>query len=232
MEEKLKDMKRTSPKSIPYAFCWLELHPGYATLKFITHVRVKSHNIGISPKGFSWNDAVYPSVDSLTNAFKKNPHGPKPKAVAKPPAPQPPRENVNRSTGTNSSEWGQNQMDPRNTGTAPQGNWSRPAPPPPIAPPVPMQPPPIDAWQNPGGWNNGRPAPPPRPPAGPPPPSFPPPPTYNRPPPPPGQRPPQPLPPSGPQMQRPPTQGFGSAPQSQGRGRGRTIPAWMSKGSS
>ena len=199
VDDHLVAQKKVNPKSIPYAICWMEMHPGYASLRFVANTSPRNHLIGVTPKGFSWNNDNYPSLDQLINAFKKNPRGPsksKPKVSApskgrwgsKPAAPPPP-------TGPPPAP--------------PVGAWA-PRPPPPPGPPV--MPPPIPAaagYRREGGWG---PPVPPRPPMPPPP--------YSQQQPP---RPPMPQPPPP-----PPAFDMPSA-AGQGRGRGRTLPAWMSQ---
>lgn len=199
VDDHLVAQKKVNPKSIPYAICWMEMHPGYASLRFVANTSPRNHLIGVTPKGFSWNNDNYPSLDQLINAFKKNPRGPsksKPKVSApskgrwgsKPAAPPPP-------TGPPPAP--------------PVGAWA-PRPPPPPGPPV--MPPPIPAaagYRREGGWG---PPVPPRPPMPPPP--------YSQQQPP---RPPMPQPPPPPPAFDMPS-GAG-----QGRGRGRTLPAWMSQ---
>jgi transcription elongation factor SPT6 len=222
VDDKLKATKKAEPKSIPYALCWMESYPGYVSLRFITTATVRHHTVAISPKGFSWDGKDFASIDELINAFKHNPKG---SSVA---------------DKKKESRWAKQAPPPASTAapSAPDA-WARPLPPPPL--PVPPTQVGAPDWQTPqtptvtaGGWNqNGafpfqRPPPPNLPPP-------PPPPAYGRPPPP--QRPPPPnLPPPPPPL--PPVPGFGHQPpsfdipagaQSQGRGRGRTLPAWMSK---
>ena len=75
VDKKLTDQKRANPKSIPYALCWYEMHPGYASLRFVLSQNPRSHPIGISPKGFSWGASHFTNLDLLLNEFKKNPRG-------------------------------------------------------------------------------------------------------------------------------------------------------------
>lgn len=239
VDEKLKQQKRKEPSAIPYAICWLEMHPGYASLRYVTTATPRSYPIGIKPNGFSWGDNSFTTLDRLVNAFKKNPKGaakPKepPRAALEALQPAPPP----KPTG---SRWGAKAAVP--APPAPTG-WSQPPPPPMPIPPVGQ-----GGWNAPaastGGW--GQQAPPQRPPPpGPPPPygqppmqrpppSGPPPPAYGQPPmqhPPPPQGPPPPYgqPPAGPPPA--PAFDFGPTGTGQGRGRGRTLPAWMQKGQS
>jgi hypothetical protein len=235
VDEKLRQQKKASPASIPYAVCWMEMHPGYASLRFVSSSNPRSHPIGITPSGFTWGANTFGSLERLLNEFKKNPRGtPKPrepKFVAAPKAPQPP------PPKPTTTRWG-----PAAAAAPPAPPaWSQPPPPPmPLAPPVAQ-----GGWGAPsastGGWGQ---APPQRPQ----PPNLPPPPVYGQPP---MQRPPPPGQPAygQPQMQRPPPPGppppfgqpappaappqpafdYGQNGTGQGRGRGRTLPAWMQK---
>lgn len=236
VDEKLKALKREQPRSIPYAICWLEMHPGYASLRYISTTTPRSHSIGISPNGFLWRDNCYPNLDMLLNAFKKNPQGvSKAKAVISTTAQsaavasdRPPPKN----------RWGSKPAPPpRAPAPTAQSGWGT-RPPPPALPPAPV---PIQATG--ATWDTSMPTwgvPAPSYPTGGPP-NLPPPPTYMappnlppqpptlppRPPPPPTyQPPPQSLPMLPPQP--PPFAGGPPAAASQGRGRGRTLPAWMS----
>jgi transcription elongation factor SPT6 len=75
VDEKLKEMKQKAPQGVFYHVCWLEMHPGYASLRFILTSQVKGYTIGITPGGFSLGPKTYRSVDELLNEFKKNPRG-------------------------------------------------------------------------------------------------------------------------------------------------------------
>ena len=143
LDEKLRAEKATNKNSIPYNVCWMEMHPGYSSLRFILSSTPRQHPIGISPNGFVWGVKNFKSLDLLLNEFKKNPRG----------------------TSTNAakaSRWGNKRQAP-----AP----SRPAPPPPNLPPPPAygrpQPP---AYGRPPPPAYGRPPPPPQQPRPPPPP--------------------------------------------------------------
>ena len=211
VDDQLTAQKKVNPKSIPYSLCWMEMHPGYASLRFVANTSPRNHLIGITPKGFSWGNDNYPSLDQLINAFKRNPRGPsKPKAKAPAPAPS-------------KGRWGSKPAAPPPPSVPPPappaaGTW---APrPPPLPPGPPYMPPPIPVaagYRQGGGW--GPPAPPPpRPPMPPPP--------YPQ-----QQQPPRPpMPHQQPPPPQPPQPAFNMPPAaSQGRGRGRTVPAWMSK---
>lgn len=239
VDKKLKEQKRANPQSIPYALCWLEMHPGYASLRFVASSTPRNHHVGINPKGFSWGTKQYSNLDKLINDFKKNPRGStsKPKDRPPPPRPAPPSDQP-----TPRSRFG-----PRPTPPPPEApsGWNRPP-----APPLPPAALPVHVggggWGAPvpvqhGGWSS-QPAPPRPPPPRPPPPNLPPPPAYRQPPPrappPPSRPPPPPLgyggPPPGapPPPHQQPTAPFGMPPQAdagRGRGRGKTLPAWMTK---
>lgn len=164
LDEKLRKEKTKNPKGIFYNICWMEMHPGYASLRFILSSTTRAHPIGISPSGFVWGAKKFANLDRLLNDFKKNPRGsstskrPASSSGSQPPKPTEPR----------ASRWG-----------------SRP-PPPPSAAATPAwgsatQPPPAQQWgvaatSAQGQWDR-----PPPPTAGY---GQPPPPTYNHPPPP------------------------------------------------
>lgn len=135
VDAKLKEEKKANPKSIPYALCWLEMHPGYASLRFVASSTPRNHIIGISPKGFLWNSIEYPNLDLLINGFKKNPRGaaPKPKEpVPKPQAPKAP------SRPPTENRWGAKPPAPA-LPPAPVG-WNRPPPAiPPVQAPAPVK---------------------------------------------------------------------------------------------
>lgn len=163
LDEKLRKEKTKNPKGIFYNICWMEMHPGYASLRFILSSTTRAHPIGISPSGFVWGAKKFANLDRLLNDFKKNPRGsstskrPASSSGAQPPKPTEPR----------ASRWG-----------------SRPPPPSAAATPAwgsATQPPPAQQWgvaaaSAQGQWDR-----PPPPTAGY---GQPPPPTYNRPPPP------------------------------------------------
>ena len=234
LDEKLMAEKKANPASIPYGICWMEMHPGYASLRFVSSKTPRHHPIGISPRGFTWSGKSYPLLDKLLNDFKRNPRGTTVKPSAPPvtaltPSPA--------AADTSRNRWGSRPAPPP------------PRPPPPAAPPAwqpqapsrqPPPPPPVPVGGS-RGWNGGgstyQPPPPPPPqaprppPPRPPPPNLPPPPAYNRGPPPPPPPPPNygaPPPPVRPPPP-PPAFGAGGPPAPVGRGRGRTLPAWMSK---
>lgn len=218
----MRKQKEANPSTIPYALCWYEGHPGYVSLRFIGGSTVRFHSISISPKGYSWANSTFPSVDNLINAFKRRPQGPR---ISKP---QKPTTSSTKETkpATARGRWGDKETranrpppppvpKPSYTNAPPQ-QWNHPPPPPAI----------------PGGvvanaWGSTQPPQQPRIPNRPPPPPRPP--TYGQPPPPqPILPPPPPVnPPQPPSYKNP---AFDKPAEPQGRGRGRTLPAWMSKG--
>ena len=234
VDDKLKAMKKEQPRSIPYALCWMEMHPGYASLRYVSTANPRSHAIGLSPNGFMWRETCYPSLDLLLNAFKKNPQG-----TAKPTtqATSSVAQNLPTDKPASKKRWGEKATLP--TLPTPTG-WAV-RPPPPTAPPISVSVQPMaqswDASMPLWGQSQAAPRPPPN---LPPPPSYINPPNIPRPPPPvPPPRPPPPptvgrymqqvpppLPPLPPPA--PPAFAVGQSVQSQGRGRGRTLPAWMS----
>ena len=243
VDEKLKAMKKEQPRSIPYALCWMEMHPGYASLRYVSTANPRSHAVGISPNGFVWRDTCYPSLDLLLNAFKKNPQGPTKSTTQ---ATSSATQNALADKPAPKKRWGEKATaHTQPLIPQPQTGWTA-RPPPPVAPPISVAAQPMaQSWDAPMPlWGQAQAAPRP-------PPNLPPPPTYiappsiprppppvppprPRPPPPPAatgtymqhQQVPQPLPPLPPPG--PPAFGAGTTVQSQGRGRGRTLPAWMS----
>lgn len=170
LDDKLRREKAANKNSIPYNICWMEMHPGYSSLRFILSSTPRQHPIGISPNGFVWGLKTFKSLDILLNDFKKNPRGTatnKPRPPA-PPAPPPPS-----GATAKASRWGIKRQPAPPREPPPPSTWNQPPPPPMTAQ---------------GGVYNQ-----PAPPSGPPPP-------YGRPPPPSGPPPPygRPPPPSGP----------------------------------
>ena len=220
VDEKLKAMKREQPRSIPYAICWMEMHPGYASLRYVSTVTPRHHAIGLSPNGFLWRDNCYPNLDMLLNAFKKNPQG-----VSKPAAPSTTAvQTADKPAPKN--RWGSKPAPPPKAPPPPatQPGWGA-RPPPPSLPPVPIQAPAVTWDTSMPMWGGQAPSFPPAAPA----PNLPPPPTYMAPPNLPPPRPPPPTFNPPPPMLPPQAPPFaGGPPASQGRGRGRTLPAWMS----
>jgi hypothetical protein len=234
VDEKLKKEKNANPKSIPYALCWMEMHPGYASLRFVASENARGHLIGINPKGFAWGDNNFSSLDQLINAFKKNPKGSK-KASGQ--SLDTAQKNVLENKPAAKNRWGDKPAPPILPPPPAPSGWARPPPPhlPPVPPP--MQPVSVGVgWsaQPPAApvWGQGPPPLRPLPPNLPPPPAYGQPPPLHRPPPPNlPPPPPPPPPPAGPPayvQQQQPAFAMPSGP-SQGRGRGRTLPAWMSK---
>ena len=179
LDDKLRNDKTTNPSGVFYNVCWMEMHPGYASLRFILSSTVRFHPIGISPNGFVWGSKTFQNLDLLLNDFKKNPRG---TLAAKRP---PPPINVRPQ---------QSPPPPKVAEAAPKpSRWGNKPPAPPV-PPAWGAPPPVPPVEPAWGaaragteqWN--RPPPPhlPPPPTGfrPPPPSQPPPPSFGRPPPP------------------------------------------------
>jgi transcription elongation factor SPT6 len=165
LDEKLRVQKTATPKGVFYNVCWMERHPGYATLHFILSSTPRAHPVGISPSGFVWGSKTYSSLDALLNEFKKNPRG---TSVAKRPAARPPPPKPLDGGPPKPSRWGNKPPAP-----APSA-WGQP-------PPIPAAP--AGGWgaaaASGSQWDR------------PPPPNMPPPPTgYGRPPPPSGQPPP------------------------------------------
>jgi transcription elongation factor SPT6 len=145
VDEKLKEMKHSNPSSVFYQLCWLEMHPGYATLRFILTTSVKNYTIGITPAGFTLGPKVYSTLDQMLNDFKKNPRGVNSRTSAA----------VSSSTSQSStvasaptqaqpvdtnrqSRWGQ-----PNRPVPPPVPPSRPPPPIPVAAARPLPPPPV-----------------------------------------------------------------------------------------
>lgn len=200
LDDKLRAEKAKNPKGVFYNVCWMELHPGYASLRFILNNTPRQHTVGISANGFVWGAKTYTSFDLLLNDFKKNPNG---VSLAKRPAPPPSRPVAPKveDPATRATRWGTKTPDP------PVG-WGAVQ----QAPPRPPPPPPAGAWNAPpvaAGWQQQQPPPPPPPGGGgfarPPPPMRPPP---MRPPPP---GPPPQFPPPNPQyqyQQPPPPRGY------------------------
>ena len=157
LDDKLRAQKAANKNSIPYNICWMEMHPGYSSLRFILSATPRHHPIGISPNGFVWGVKIFKSVDALLNEFKKNPRGTSANKPRPPPGAAP------SGSTAKASRW---------------GNKRPPAPPrPPPPPPTWNQPPPQPLAT---AYNQ----PPPPPAYGRPPPPSGPPPQYNRPPPP------------------------------------------------
>lgn len=73
LDEQLKEQKQANPQGVFYNICWLEMHPGYVSLRYILSSNPRHYFIGITPGGFSLGAKTYTSMDTLLNAFKKNP---------------------------------------------------------------------------------------------------------------------------------------------------------------
>lgn len=121
LDEKLKSEKAANKNSIPYNLCWMEMHPGYASLRFILSSTPRQHPVGMSPNGFVWGSKTYKNLDLLLNEFKKNPRG---TATHKPPA---------------------------SASTSKGSRWGTKRPPAPSIPPGPPPgpPPPVSTWNQP-----------------------------------------------------------------------------------
>ena len=145
LDERLRKEKTANPKGIFYNICWMEMHPGYACLRFILSSTTRAHPIGISPNGFVWGTIKYPNLDKLLNDFKKNPRGssttkrPASSNGAQPQKPTEPRASRWGSRPPPPSApppaWGSQsaaQPPPAQWGAASasaQGQWDRPPPP-------------------------------------------------------------------------------------------------------
>jgi transcription elongation factor SPT6 len=168
VDEKLRAQKTANPNSIPYNVCWMEMHPGYASLRFILSSTPRQHPIGITPNGYAWGAKTFKSLDLLLNDFKKNPRG---TSVGNS-RPVPPAAANNAGAAAKTSRWG-TKRPPAPSGPPPPGppptTWNQP--PPPAQPPAYGQPPPPNL-PPPVAYGNR-----PPPPVGPPP-------AYGRPPPP------------------------------------------------
>ena len=189
VDDKLQELKKANLSSIPYHLCWMEMHPGYASLRFVLSKTPRHHPIGISPKGFNWNTQCYSSLEKLLYDFKKNPRG----TSKKPAAPKPP---AAVATPPRASRWGDRATQPLPPPAA--GGWGQP-------PPLPPQP--VTGWgaaaMAAAAYGTKPAAQPVRPPPpNLPPPPRPPPPTAVLPPPPPNLQAPPPPPPGG--FSRPP----------------------------
>lgn len=223
VDENLKAQKQANPKSVPYCLCWSEQVPGSISLRYILNTTNRNHRIKITPDGFLWENKLFPTVDRLLNAFKKNPHG-KSGGVKKTAAATKPSIAAEPAAATTRSRWGSRVAAPvaAPAPAVPLVNaWQQQPPPPPARPP----PVPVVAAAN-------LPPPPPAYHRGPPMGGVPPPQVYNQPPPPPVPAyPPMRPPPPAPAGPPPPAfaNGAGTGGPPVGRGRGRTLPAWMSK---
>jgi transcription elongation factor SPT6 len=123
LDEKLKSEKAANKNSIPYNLCWMEMHPGYASLRFILSATPRQHPVGMSPNGFVWGSKTFKNLDHLLNDFKKNPRGT--------PTNKPPSSSSN--SAPKGSRWG----------------TKRPPAPPGLPAPPPVLPPPVSTWNQP-----------------------------------------------------------------------------------
>ena len=193
LDTKLKEQKEANPSGVFYNLCWDEIHPGYASLRFITGSTPRSHHIGIAWNGFTWGSNTYSNLDKLLNDFKKNPRGASSgRSVASgtssiPSATVP---STIGESGSRPSRWGAKATVAPAAMAAPTDSWVRPvaatAAMPTALPPLPsrFQPPPPSMPPPPGTFQPPPPSGPPPPPYGrPPPPSGPPPPPFGQPPP-------------------------------------------------
>ena len=73
VDETLKEMKQRTPRGEFYQLCWLDMHPGYASLRYILTSQVKSYTVGITPTGYTVGPKSFRSIDQLLNAFKEHP---------------------------------------------------------------------------------------------------------------------------------------------------------------
>ena len=165
LDDKLRAEKIKNPNGVFYNVCWMELHPGYASLRFILSNNPRQHTVGIAPSGFVWGPKTYTSLDLLLNEFKRNPKG---VSLVRRPAPPPsqPVEPKTEDMAPRPSRWGSKAAAPPvGWGVAqqtlrppppPAQGWNAPVaagwqqqqqpPPPPVGgygrPPPPMRPPP------------------------------------------------------------------------------------------
>jgi transcription elongation factor SPT6 len=200
LDTKLKEQKEANPKGVFYNLCWDELHPGFASLHFITGSTPRSHPIGIAWNGFTWSSKTYSNLDKLLNDFKKNPRGPSSTRSVASESSSVPLATVPSTVGDSAakpSRWGAKRAaapaaPPTNWTQATQVPvaaaqvWNQPPPPPSNLPPLPnnFQPPPPSMPPPPGNYRPPPPSGPPPPPFGqplPPPPSGPPPPAFRQP---------------------------------------------------
>jgi transcription elongation factor SPT6 len=79
VDEKLKEMQRQNPGGTFYQVCFLEMHAGYASLRFLlpkaSSPNPRHYTFGITPKGYALGPKTYRSLDFMLNDFKKNPKG-------------------------------------------------------------------------------------------------------------------------------------------------------------
>jgi transcription elongation factor SPT6 len=173
LDEKLRAQKSSNPNSIPYSICWMEMHPGYASLRFVLSSTPRHHPIGISPHGFVWGTKTFKSLDLLLNDFKKNPRG---TSAKKPTSVSPAAPSSNAGSVAKASRWGTKRPPPPPGGPPPpawnqapqppaaavptQMHYNHP-PPPSMRPPPPGGPPPPQYQGNQNQYPYQRPPPPP-----------------------------------------------------------------------
>lgn len=75
VDEKLKELKQKNPQGTFYHLCWLDMHPGYISLRFVLNSQVKSYTVGVTPGGFSLGPKTFRNLDMMLNEFKSNPRG-------------------------------------------------------------------------------------------------------------------------------------------------------------
>jgi transcription elongation factor SPT6 len=129
IDNRLKNEKRDNPMGIPYQLCWMEDHPGYATLRFILSQTPRHYVVGITPNGFVLGTKPFSSLDLLINDFKKNPRAGSTSSGRTASRPQ-----GSSQGGERVSRWGNRQQPP--PPALPAGYSNRP-PPPPGPPPQP-----------------------------------------------------------------------------------------------
>jgi SH2 domain len=146
VDEKMKVMKKESPKSIPYALCWMEMHPGYASIRYVSSANPRSHLIGITPNGFTWCESNFPSLDQLLNEFKKYPKGPtKTVSTAAPITSKTATTSAATTIAAPTTRWGSRPAPPSLPPPPAQTGWTRPNIPP---NPPPFQPTPVAQAQS------------------------------------------------------------------------------------
>jgi len=204
VDEKLKEMKKAQPKGFYYSLCWSDKYPGSFSLRFIRSTMTRYHRIDVIPDGYVWRTSEklrkFDKIDSMINAFKKNPTGmsglpaqatQKPTESSRAPrwgsrssngsTPAPPNHSrwssTKGPTGASSaatSGWGRTSITATASATAtarPTGNGWRPAPPSfPPVPPTGHPPPPPGPPPPFASFSGGGFSRPPPPPGGPPPP--------------------------------------------------------------
>ncbi|KAL3925612.1 MAG: hypothetical protein SGILL_000286 [Bacillariaceae sp.] len=142
LDEILRAEKVSKPNSIPYNVCWMDMHPGYASLRFVLSSTPRQHPIGISSTGFIWGTKTFKSLDMLLNDFKKNPRG---TSVSKRPPSAAPASST--AASARASRWGQRPPAPPGPPPAAAPAWNHPPPPPTYGqPPPPNLPPPPTAY--------------------------------------------------------------------------------------